>query len=334
MTFLLALALAQHPQVKQDMQKRSEDAEQERLRKIEADAEAATRESAARRQLLEAGFENSVRRRAQAIPPLGTPLKEALTIVAPLDNQWNPEQIAARAYRFSRVEIRPDERIIAIIADGQRPELTVVMTTRGAVAKRGADVWRTEGDRTPDPSLMAIDREQWLSYAAPGMRPDTYTLAVEVRRRLQGEEKSSRGSGRGRRTSATRPVQRLIRDARDAELVAAEWMRFLGFADATVTPVGADAGIDIEASKAVAQVKMEAVPTGRPALQQLHGAAVAVGKRGLFFSLAGYTPQASAWAEQVGIPLFRFDLQGVPEPVNSSAGVLLADAGQDIAPGA
>lgn len=50
-----------------------------------------------------------------------------------------------------------------------------------------------------------------------------------------------------------RPPERLIREARDAELIAAEWMRYLGFADAVATPVGADGGIDVVSARAVAQ---------------------------------------------------------------------------------
>ncbi|MFD8421640.1 hypothetical protein [Streptomyces sp. NPDC059466] len=78
-------------------------------------------------------------------------------------------------------------------------------------------------------------------------------------------------------------------------------------------------------SRAVAQVKMEAKPTGGPVVQQLHGVCVHEGKAGNF-SLAGYTPQALTWAETSGTVLFRFDYQGSPEPVNATAHELLAAA--------
>ena len=54
-----------------------------------------------------------------------------------------------------------------------------------------------------------------------------------------------------------------------------------------------DAGIDVASKDAVAQVKMEGILTGRPIVQALFGVATAEGKRGLFFSLAGYTPWQS-----------------------------------------
>jgi hypothetical protein len=114
-----------------------------------------------------------------------------------------------------------------------------------------------------------------------------------------------------------RPSPRLIRSPEDAELAAAEWMRFYGYADATRTPAGADGGLDVVATGAVAQVKDYGTSIGRPVLQQLQGAAL--GRDSLFFSRQGYTREAVAWAEQVGMALFRFDLQGEPEPINPLA---------------
>lgn len=118
---------------------------------------------------------------------------------------------------------------------------------------------------------------------------------------------------------AQRPQPRLIRTAQDGEQVAADWLAYLDGAPASPTPMGADSGIDAYTERSVARVKMEAVPTGRPAVQMLYGLAAAVQKEAVFFSLAGYTAPAVAWADDVGLPLFRFDLQGVPEPVNRAA---------------
>jgi hypothetical protein len=127
--------------------------------------------------------------------------------------------------------------------------------------------------------------------------------------------------------AALRPETRLIRTARDAELVAVDWMRYLGFTDAVVTPIGADEGIDVLAEGAVAQVKMEGSPTSRPTVQQLHGVAGAQNKRAVFFSLAGYTRPAFDWASEHGIALFQYDLQGTPTPVNPPAQQLMQTAG-------
>ncbi|SMO99729.1 Restriction endonuclease [Geodermatophilus aquaeductus] len=96
-------------------------------------------------------------------------------------------------------------------------------------------------------------------------------------------------------------------------------MRWLGFNQVGVTPVGADEGIDVYSVEAIAQVKMEGVPTGRPVIQNAYGVAAAEGKTALVFSLGGYVHTAIDWANKVGVPLFQFDLQGTPEPVNAAA---------------
>ncbi|HZQ87369.1 MAG TPA: DUF2510 domain-containing protein [Acidimicrobiales bacterium] len=117
----------------------------------------------------------------------------------------------------------------------------------------------------------------------------------------------------------TKPALRLIRSATDAEIVAAEWMRYWGFEDAVRTPTGPDGGVDIMSSRAIGQVKAHYKPIGRPDLQRLYGEAVAQQKTPLFFSLDAFTPEALDWGTKVGMALFRFDMQGEPEPVNSAA---------------
>lgn len=116
---------------------------------------------------------------------------------------------------------------------------------------------------------------------------------------------------------APEPV--LIRHPSDAEEAAARWMRYWGWEDARTTPPGADEGIDVVSEHAIAQVKAYMNPVGRPEIQNLFGVASAEGKVGLFFALTGYTAEAEAWADKAGVGLFRFDLQGQPEPVNTTA---------------
>lgn len=121
------------------------------------------------------------------------------------------------------------------------------------------------------------------------------------------------------RTNGPEPELRLVRTPREAEEVAAEWMTYLGLGPARVTVNGADGGLDIVAPRGVAQVKMEALPVGRPTVQQLHGCACVESKAGLVFALNGFTPQAVAWADRAGVALFAFDFQGRPQPVNAAA---------------
>lgn len=124
---------------------------------------------------------------------------------------------------------------------------------------------------------------------------------------------------------ADKPPLRLIRDFRDAEKAARDWMRYFGFHDAKLTPTGRDGGVDVYGDKFVAQVKMEAKPTGAPVVQALAGIAATSKKKAYFFSSAGYTKAATDFAFQSRVGLFRFDFQGEPQPVNSHAIVITHD---------
>jgi hypothetical protein len=104
-------------------------------------------------------------------------------------------------------------------------------------------------------------------------------------------------------------------------------MRHLGFDDARCTGAGIDGGVDVRSLGAVAQVKAQLTPVGRPELQALYGVARSEGRRPLFFSLMSYTAAALGWADEVGMALFRFDHAGMVEPVNAAAETLLAAAG-------
>ena len=104
-------------------------------------------------------------------------------------------------------------------------------------------------------------------------------------------------------------------------------MRHLGFGDARCTGAGTDGGVDVRSRAAVAQVKAQLAPVGRPELQALYGVARSEGRQPLFFSLMSYSAAALAWADEVGMPLFRFDHAGMVEAVNASAESLVAAAG-------
>lgn len=116
-----------------------------------------------------------------------------------------------------------------------------------------------------------------------------------------------------------RPPSRLFKKPEDAEEAARDWMVFLGFRDARLTQRGADGGIDVDSTEAVAQVKAEMRPTGRPVIQGLNGVAAHHKKLGLFFSLGGYTSEALHWATDADIAAFEFDYSGGVEPVNPPA---------------
>jgi hypothetical protein len=126
------------------------------------------------------------------------------------------------------------------------------------------------------------------------------------------------------------PPSRYIADANDAEIAAAEFMRWLGFLDASATPIGPDGGIDIAASNAVGQVKDYGKPIGSPDIQQHLGVAIGEGgKLPIFFARSGYTTNALEFANENEMPLFQFDLAGSWKTSNLHA-ERLWNAGADI----
>lgn len=105
----------------------------------------------------------------------------------------------------------------------------------------------------------------------------------------------------------------------DAEDLAAEHLRNAGFRDARRMPDGPDGGVDVVGTGVVAQVKWWSAPVGIGEVQRLRGTAhdshVAA-----FYSRAGYTRSASAWADTASVALFVFDESGFISPANETAG--------------
>lgn len=112
---------------------------------------------------------------------------------------------------------------------------------------------------------------------------------------------------------------RPIRHPSDAEHNAAVTLQRLGFQDAQVTRYASDGGVDVRGAEVVAQVKAETAPVGLIAVQALFGCAAAESRKGAFFSLSGFTPNALSWAGMAGLALFGFDLMGAPAAINEAA---------------
>lgn len=165
---------------------------------------------------------------------------------------------------------------------------------------------------SPSSELEHAEARLWLV--------ERWSQVLETLRIETYEEEASRPD---LATKVDLPAPRLIKSAVEAEQYAAEYMRALGFFDAAATLGGADGGVDVRSSQAVAQVKMEGVLSGRPVLQQLKGVAVVEGRVALFFSLAGYTAQAVEWAEDANIACFEFAFDGSVVPRTSLAGRLV-----------
>lgn len=118
-----------------------------------------------------------------------------------------------------------------------------------------------------------------------------------------------------------------IKNARAAELAAAQSMRTLGFDDAAATPPGPDAGIDVRSKGALAQVKWKGGVAGRPDIQRLYGSCAGQhNKAMLFYSAAGYSKSAIVYANSVNIALFDYDPYGHATPQNPAARQLMERA--------
>ncbi|MDT0213927.1 restriction endonuclease [Rothia sp. ARF10] len=311
-------------------------------------------------------LEDRVRRLEQRLAPIGTPIEQALDAVLPMEGNPATDQpyypYAEKPYddsfrpvalRLARKFMRPDEQVLGAAEAMVRIQSTetrdgwkyryahfaIVVFTHGFAAKIKGREFRS--DTKASFKVHKLGEWDWDHDGYGHSETASLTvgdLALEARSgasliftplrlqaALQARPAPRRARSRGK-NAPQRPQARLIRTARDAELIAAEWMTYLGFTQVIVTPVGADGGIDVSSAEAVAQVKAESKPTGRPNMQQHHGVAVANGKTAIFFSLAGFTPQARTYAEQNGLVLFGFNLQGEPEPINPAAHQLMSEA--------
>lgn len=117
---------------------------------------------------------------------------------------------------------------------------------------------------------------------------------------------------------------RFIQTPHEAELNAQDQMRSWGFGDAVATTGGADGGIDVRSSRALAQVKWKGGVTGRPDIQNLYGARGAGTQQLFFLSASGYSDQAIEYANQVNILLMTYDPLGAVEGANQPAKQFLA----------
>ncbi|WKD31746.1 hypothetical protein [Streptomyces xanthophaeus] len=122
---------------------------------------------------------------------------------------------------------------------------------------------------------------------------------------------------------AFRPVT--IRTARDAVATAALYLRWLGFRDVRQPdgrPIPA-ATVDLRAPGLVAQVDPTTAPAGLRAVECVWLNGLTASATSVYFALAGYTEEARARADDLGIPLFVMDLTGMPQPVNDPADALV-----------
>ncbi|WP_240802079.1 hypothetical protein [Streptomyces sp. A1136] len=138
----------------------------------------------------------------------------------------------------------------------------------------------------------------------------------------QGQDGAAR-TGPSQSRPPFRPVT--IRTARDAVATAALYLRWLGFRDVRQPdgPPIPSATVDLRAPGVVAQVDPSTAPAGLRAVECVWLNGLTASATSVYFSLAGYTSDARARADDLGIPLFVMDLTGMPQPVNDPADALV-----------
>jgi hypothetical protein len=141
-------------------------------------------------------------------------------------------------------------------------------------------------------------------------------LCVPVDRTATGRT----GRPPGSRVPAHRAVP--IRTARDAATAAVLYLRGLGHRDVRRADQRPPAGIGLAAPGIVAQVDPTVGPASVRDVECLWLTALAESAQGIHFSLAGYTDEARARADALGVPLFLLDPTGIPRPVNTHADAL------------
>jgi hypothetical protein len=195
-------------------------------------------------------------------------------------------------------------------------------------------------------------KDSWVRLRCPGCgRTDEWpqpelgcgcgaVIRVPVETAIDGPEPERMPEGDGLRhpagTAATAtsplPVRRppfhpvTIRTAGDALTAAAQYLKWLGFADVRLACERSATGVDVRGHGLVAQVDPATSPTARRDVETLWLNCLNEDAVGAFFSLAGYAHDARLRADQVGVPLFVIDLTGTPQPVNDAADLLLRTA--------
>ncbi|WP_016908176.1 hypothetical protein [Streptomyces xiaopingdaonensis] len=124
-----------------------------------------------------------------------------------------------------------------------------------------------------------------------------------------------------KRRPAFHPVT--IRTAQDARTAAAQYLRWLGFADVRVRERRPSSGVDLRGPGVVAHVDPSTAPTALRDVETLWLNGLNESAVSVCFSLAGYARDARTRADELGVPLFVLDLTGTPQPVNDPADDLI-----------
>lgn len=112
----------------------------------------------------------------------------------------------------------------------------------------------------------------------------------------------------GLRRPGPAPSIGFVADSHEFEKFLASWMRWAGWPDAHVMPIGPDGGVDVRATGALGQAKYWDKPIGIEEVQRHNGVCEGIPNRGrIFLSKNGYTPDAVKFANSAGLVLLAME---------------------------
>ncbi|MER5731214.1 hypothetical protein ABT084_23295 [Streptomyces sp. NPDC002138] len=241
-------------------------------------------------------------------------------VTPPLDLSVPPQPLTHRTWSEAWVPVRC--AVCGRVSEWPHPE--VGCASCGTVVRVAVD---------PVRPVRPTDRGHPAAPATPGRRGDPRPASMPTPPPGAPEPGAPTPGAPTPGAPAPRPAFRpvTIRTARDAVSTAALYLRWLGFRDVRqpdARPVPS-AAVDLRAPGLVAQVDPTTAPAGLRAVECVWLNGLTASCTSVYFSLAGYTEDARARADDLGLPLFVMDLTGMPQPVNDPADELVGTGAQD-----
>ncbi|WGD39941.1 hypothetical protein [Streptomyces cathayae] len=188
-----------------------------------------------------------------------------------------------------------------------------------------------DGNAAPTPVVHRVWQDDWVTLRCghcgrPGEwpRPELGCPCGTLLRIPLTDPDATPAPGPRETGAAARPALPPvpIHSARDAVTATVLYLRKLGHGDIRRADQRPPSGIGLAGRGIVALLDPSAHRATPRDVECLWLTAMAESARCLYFSLAGYAPDARESADRLGVPLFLLDLTGTPQPVNAPADAL------------